>query len=1222
MPLSYKGKGLGWEYSAAEMLPIAGYVTVPSGYWEKPYQDQDGGWHPVYIGEGEDRYPAVEYDAWGENPQFASVWREPSQEDVDRANKLNSGAKQYNDEAKKQNRLNTARNAFHESLYGLLSAFGTSTYTYLDAKKAIADRKNILTDNGMTDAEAILTENKMTDAEANQEIDNFIGTEGKFRNYYQTEIASNITEFDSKVFAANLSNALKQRDDVGGARFNTYTNKDGTPGPKGYYFEQTARGKKAEEEWEEAIANDDLDFIKRYGTKDNYGIFTYLNDLTDATQNSSLKGLTNIRASQAKPIQDFVTDYKEQVFPDSERQQAIDKVQNKIFGLIQAKTPGEYEFRDVQEELSKLVSSDKTINNLWSGAQKEVLFNKTVGDATGEWSKLIKSLGAQDSMLTDKDSFGTVLARVANLRPNIAADKKIIDDNKNLFDSISALKSNATFNNLISYAPTINDAFRASVQASEEQQIKKFGQLRQSVLQDTINELKIAKQKEANLSFLKSSSVGKEISALTQDITGSLLGDLSIGGMSPFKTSQKSFSTQLETGLGDIFGTRNGLIYNWEDWFNNQLEKKYAGNIDIPNDYVAPKLRTLSAGFVDTATIDSWKKYDDAYETLKTNPNDFSAKAIVANLPLNYVSVANRKTVNKTWTDYEAQLKTAGYVDPETLASWAKYDDAYAKLQENPNDVIARKLYDSRPGDYIVPDKRMDRDVQFAKDFFSTYLKPRFDASQSITEFQDYIDVVKGTQNPFQTQDRLNALKLAAQTSVSQFFAKLQQAGDSKFNSKYYFDPVGYLKEKGIGNSTNPLLSYKYFNDTTEKYEDTEIGKIRQQQKDKVEADWITAKEGGNSVNKLGTTYNWLLEAYNHGVDVEDKEAFAKLHYQLIGTHDRETFDPAPDVYGPAVAEMYVKKVLTPELIDKANKIGSVFGEFVKPADYVGEVLKIINLPENKEQWAKLLEKTGLDPNASLTELKNTLVEALSQDSTTDVKKQIGELLKEDKTPTQTNLGVEYLQKTTASGTEVPASGVYAVFKNAGYNGTESEFYSTFLPDSSPEDISIMNAAYTPKGALSSLLPTVSGTGTQQIASMAQFFGDTSITEVLGIAGVEIPSGKTSPLGGLFTTSEEDIGIGDPFADESTPFTLISGTSSKNQTDKIGIDNSFDVIGITDPFADESDPFSSSNPFSSIGSTSSISTPKIKVNVNASTQGFSSKKNSSFGSLFDNFGGF
>ena len=163
-----------------------------------------------------------------------------------------------------------------------------------------------------------------------------------------------------------------------------------------------------------------------------------------------------------------------------------------------------------------------------------------------------------------------------------------------------------------------------------------------------------------------------------------------------------------------------------------------------------------------------------------------------------------------------------------------------------------------------------------------------------------------------------------------------------------------------------------------------------------------------------------------------------------------------------------------------------------------------------------------------------------------------------------------------------------------------------------------MNAVYTPAGQAGSLLPTISGTGTERIASMAQLFGDSSIAEVLGTAGISIPSGKTSALGGLLSTSEDDIGIGDPFADTSTPFTTVSGSTKKQN--QMGIGDPFDTIGITDPFAEDSDPFFSSNPFSDIGSTSSVSTPKI--NVNTYTQGFSSSKNNSIGSLFDSFGGF
>lgn len=1111
-----------------------------------------------------------------------------------------------NNENDTTNKQNIAKNAFYTQVNNVVNATQQGSYNYLDAKQTILNQKKTLTDAGISDADA------------NTVIDGILGETGQYRNYYLSE---RVTPWNPSILPANLSSTVKQRTDLGD-NFNKYADDK-----SGYYIDKTTQGKAAKAAWDAAVASDNLDILGRYTSLEAYAKQDYLNQITDPTRSAA--DIAAIRGSQERPLSPLVTEYREQVFPDAEKQQTLDEVQNKIFGLITAKTPGAtgYEFRDVQQGLSDLVSNDQTINKIWTDAKNEVLLGQATGGTPGQWTKLTKSLGVKDSMITDKDSFGTLLSRVATLNAANAGDKKIIDDNNALFKTVSGLKNNAAFQDLISYAPAVNDAFTASVQASEKEQIKKFGEMRQSILQDTINQLKIAKQQENNIAFFRSSSVGQELTALTQDIKGSLLGDLGVGGINPLGSSQQNFNKQLDVGLGDIFGTKNGLIYNWENWFNNEIEKKYAGNIDIPNDYVAPKFRTQSAGFVDNATATSWKKYDDAYATLKTNPNDLFAKAVIADVPTDYVPVVDRKTINKTWSDYETQLKSAGYVDPQTLASWAKYDDEYKKTGVVPKDA---------PVDYLVPDKRMSQDVQFAKDFFSTYLKPRFDASQSITEFQDYIDVVKGTQNPFQTQDRLDALKLAAQTSVSKWFADLQKAGDSKFNSDYYFDPNGYLKTKGVGDPTNPLLPGAAFTD----YALTDAGKIAQQQSTKVNADWEAAKKGETTKDAYGNAINWLQQAYNYGVDLNNKAAFAQLHYQLVGLDSPELdangnivrdangnivkrkFDAAPDVYAPQIAQTYITQILTPYLIDKANKIGSVFGEFIKPSDYVDQVLKAVNLPENKEQWANILEKNGLDPNASLNELKNTLVNALTQDSTLDIKTRLGKLIEEGKTPTQTELGVEYLQKPTVSGTTTAASGVYAVFKNAGYSGNEKDFYSTFLPDASQEDIDIMNAAYTPAGQVGSLLPTISGTGTEQIASMAQLFGDSSITEVLGTAGISVPTAKPGGLGSLLSVSgdDDDVGIGDPFADSDVSFGVVSGGAKKQN--QIGIGNPFDTIGITDPFAEDSDPFSSSNPFASIGSTSSVSNPTIKLNVNASTQRFSSSKNNSLGSLFDSFGGF
>jgi hypothetical protein len=1215
--LTYNGLGQWWSYTPETIYP-ADRPMLPTGHWEYPYYDPfTDTWTPVIdptTGEAVRIYDP-NTDTWSYGPLFIQTPEEANNVAINTYNQ------QLNDQELALNKINQTKNDFYYTVGNIVNATSQGSYNYLDAKQVITNQKQTLMNGGLSETEA------------NNLIDSYTGPTGQYRNYYYLE---RVTPWDPSVLPANLSSTVKSRTDLG-QQFNKYQN-----GNSGYYVNETPQGQAAKAAWDAAVASDNLDITARYGSLEAYAKQDYLNQITDPTKSTA--DIAAIRGSQTAPLSPITTDYREQVFPDAQGQQLRDEVQNKIFGLEKITTPGQtgYQFKDVNQGLSDLISSDPAFNKVWTDAKTEIQLAQLNGAATpGPWANLIKNLGVDQSMITDQNSFGSLLGRIATLNVNDPADKTIIDSNSQLVNTVSNLKTNQTFKDLISYTPQINDAFNASVQQSEADQTRKFGQLRQGILQDTINELKLAKQKELNLSFFKSSSVGQEITALQQDITGSMLGDLGVGGINPFGQSQQAVKQKLDLGLGDIFGTQNGLIYNWQDWFNNQIEKKYAGGIDIPNDYVPPTLRTQANGFVDNTTLTSWKKYDDAYATLKLNPSDPFAKTVIAGVPSDYVPVENRKTVTQNWLDYEAQLKAAGYVDQTTAANWVKYDQAYQALQKDPTDQAAQATWDSRPTDYILPDQRMNKDVQFAKDFFSTYLKPRFDASQSISEFQDYIDVTKQTQNPFQTQDRLDALKLAAQTSVSQWFTNLQKAGDSKFNADYYFDPVGYLKQNGVGDPNNPLLPGAAFSGTGDQanwYADTAAGISAAQQSAKVNADWEAAKQGQSTTDDYGNTINWLQQAYNYGVDVNNKAAFAQLHYQLVGmnapqkdangaivtnqdgTVAQKPYDPAPDVYAPEIAQTYIKQILTPFLIDQSNKIGSVFGKFTKPADYVDEILKAVNLPQNKDQWNTILTNYGIDPKSSLTEIKTVLTDALSQDSTTNIKKRIGDLITAGKTPTQSELGVEYIQKTTpASGTVTPPSGIYAVFKNAGFNGSESDFYSTFLPDASTQDISILNASYTSSGQTPQLLPTITGGGMEQIATMAQLFGDTSIQEVLGTAGIAMPSGKPSLLGGLLAPSEGDVGIGDPFADTSTPFATVSGTSKSS--DKIGIGNPFDVVGITDPFAEDSDPFASSNPFSSIGSTSSVSKPTINTNANVFTQGFSSSKNSSVGSLFDSFGG-
>lgn len=511
MALIYNGKGQGWTYTPDKTDYFTDYnYSLPE--WHLEQGD--------YLG----------YNGDESSPLYDLYWAQ-SEEEANNVT-INEYNWQLYAQATGLNNFNTAKNNFYTQVNNIVNATNQGSYTYLDAKQAIKNQKVTLTDIGISDAEA------------DNIIDGLIGSTGQYRNYYLNE---RVTYWDPSVLPANLSSTTKQRTDLG-SNFNKYTD-----GKNGFYVTETKQGQDAKAVWDKAVAEDNLDIIGRYGSLEAYAKQDYLKQITDPTKSAA--DIAAIRGSQKAPLSPLVTEYREKVFPDAGKQQTLDEVQNKIFGLVAAKTPGAtgYEFRDVQQGLSDLISSDKTINKLWTDAKNEVLLSRATGGTPGQWTKLIKNLGVNDSMITDQDSFGTLLSRVATLNTADAGDKKIIDDNNALFKTVSELKNNTAFQDLISYTPAINDAFTASVQSSEKAQIKKFGEMRQSILQDTINQLKIAKQQENNIAFFRSSSVGQEFSALTQDIKGSLLGDLGVGGITPLGSSQQNFNKKLDLGLGDIF---------------------------------------------------------------------------------------------------------------------------------------------------------------------------------------------------------------------------------------------------------------------------------------------------------------------------------------------------------------------------------------------------------------------------------------------------------------------------------------------------------------------------------------------------------------------------------------------------------------------------------------------------------------------------------------------
>jgi hypothetical protein len=306
--------------------------------------------------------------------------------------------------------------------------------------------------------------------------------------------------------------------------------------------------------------------------------------------------------------------------------------------------------------------------------------------------------------------------------------------------------------------------------------------------------------------------------------------------------------------------------------------------------------------------------------------------------------------------------------------------------------------------------EKINIDADFARNFIEKYLQPRFDGSKSMNEFVEYLDVRQEEQNPFQTQDLVNATKLIADLRSKQYLDQVSKTPDQYFNSDFYFNPTG---------NTGKADTYT-------------------KQTDTVAADWEAAK-GGDPY--------WAQQAYRFGIDLNNKEQFARMHFQVKG--QGLGYDPAEDTLSPSKITNEIYSNILPALKAEALKQGTIFGQFITPDEFADQALEGIDLT-NKASWDEVLKKFGLDGfNGTVDDLKTYIKETLQSGTATEIRAQIKKLNEKNKTPTQKELGLTYIERPTDFTNQAikPETELYKTFQSAGFKGTEDEFYTKFFPD-------------------------------------------------------------------------------------------------------------------------------------------------------------------------------
>ena len=346
--------------------------------------------------------------------------------------------------------------------------------------------------------------------------------------------------------------------------------------------------------------------------------------------------------------------------------------------------------------------------------------------------------------------------------------------------------------------------------------------------------------------------------------------------------------------------------------------------------------------------------------------------------------------------------KITGVNTNNTIYNWQKWFDETLKTKYDENLELGYTTDEAK--------EQVKIEAGFAKEFVDKYLIPRFDESRSMDEFVEYLDVRQSEQNPFQTQDIMNAAKLVADVRAKSYLDQIKTTPGRYFDSNFYFNPTGDKARESA-------------------YTD---------QASTVTADWEAAKKGDEY---------WKSQAYRFGVNIEDKDAFARMHFQVKG--QGKGYDPADDILNTSKVSDYIYTQILPALKEEALKSGTVFGQFITPEEFADEMLQGLD-PNDKKTWDEVLKRYGIDNfKGSIDELKEYVKETLRTGSAQEIRENIKYLNEKREKPTQEKLGVTYIERPEdyKEGEVKGETELYKTFQSAGFKGTEDEFYNDFFPD-------------------------------------------------------------------------------------------------------------------------------------------------------------------------------
>jgi hypothetical protein len=470
---------------------------------------------------------------------------------------------------------------------------------------------------------------------------------------------------------------------------------------------------------------------------------------------------------------------------------------------------------------------------------------------------------------------------------------------------------------------------------------------------------------------------------------------------------QVSFTNNLNAGYG---------ITELEDAINQAVgekaivfEKKFGALTQNVLKDTIEQMKKAKAKEQETAFMQGFSSFGEIMNINKELSNSILGDSGVGGI-LSFTSG------NKSQESLEKSLQKISGINNSVTYNWQQWFDK--TLKEKYKEDIELGYSTAEAKDTIKIES------QFARDFIDQYLTPRFNTARSISEFVEYLDVRKEEQNPFQTESMLTAVNNLAAARSKLFLDQVQNIQDRKFDPDFYFAPQGVQ-----------VKSDKYAKQTQT-----------------VAEDWEKAKAGDKY---------WAEQAYRFGIDLNDKKAFARMHFEVKG--QGLGYDAAEDILTKdKVSEQIYNKIL-PELNKEVLDQKTTFGLFQTPEEFSSKMLEGLD-PNDKTTWQKALKAAGVqDFQGTLDEFKDLVSETLRTGSAQKIRQQIKYLNEKGKKPTQEILGVEYIERPEDYTTDdiKTETEMYRVFRQAGYKGTEDDFYTDVFPDTNRSEQKFLDKAGT-----------------------------------------------------------------------------------------------------------------------------------------------------------------